>query len=108
MQSPLLFLSSDVCPDLVWGKRSHLQGMYCNAPSDNLFLNGIKGSTDFGFLMLNCICFLWDPCIDKKDYKIFLIYKEIQSGAVAKSYMRKSFLIYEEMREYFPIYAAPF
>jgi hypothetical protein len=38
---------------------------------------------------------------DKKEKKIFLIYKEIQMGAVAnnaKSYMRKSFLIYEEMR----------
>jgi hypothetical protein len=33
---------------------------------------------------------------DKKEKKIFLIYKEIQSGAVAKSYMRKGFLIYEE------------
>jgi hypothetical protein len=32
--------------------------------------------------------------------KIFLIYKEIQSGAVAKSYMRKGFLIYEEMHKY--------
>ncbi len=41
---------------------------------------------------------------DKKEYKIFNIYKEIQSGAVAKSYMRKGFLIYEEMRKYFPIY----
>jgi hypothetical protein len=30
----------------------------------------------------------------KKEKKIFLIYKEIQNGAVAKSYMRKSFLIY--------------
>ncbi len=30
--------------------------------------------------------------------------KEIQSGAVAKSYMREGFLIYEEMRKYFPIY----
>ncbi len=30
-------------------------------------------------------------------------YKEIQSGAVSKSYMRKGF-IYEEMRKYFPIY----
>jgi hypothetical protein len=29
---------------------------------------------------------------DKKEKKIFLIYKEIQSGAVAKSYMRKGFL----------------
>jgi hypothetical protein len=40
---------------------------------------------------------------DKKENKFFLINKDIQSGAVAKSYMRKSFLIYEEMRQYFPI-----
>ncbi len=39
----------------------------------------------------------------KKEYKIFLTYKEIQSEAVAKSYVRKGFLIYEEMRKYFPI-----
>jgi hypothetical protein len=36
---------------------------------------------------------------DKKENQIFLIYKEIQSGAVAKSYMRKSFLIYEEIKK---------
>jgi hypothetical protein len=42
-------------------------------------------------------------CTDKKENQIFLIYKEIHSGAVAKSYMRKGFLIYEEMRKYFPI-----
>ncbi len=41
---------------------------------------------------------------DKKVNQIFLIYKEIQNGAVAKSYMRKGFLINEEMRKYFPIY----
>jgi hypothetical protein len=41
---------------------------------------------------------------DKKENKIFLINKEIQSGAVAKSYMRKFFLIFEEMRKYFPIH----
>jgi hypothetical protein len=40
----------------------------------------------------------------KKENQIFLIYKEIQSGAVAKSYMRKGFQIYEEMCKYFPIY----
>jgi hypothetical protein len=34
---------------------------------------------------------------DKNENQIFLIYKEIQSGAVAKSYMRKGFLIYEEI-----------
>jgi hypothetical protein len=39
---------------------------------------------------------------DKKENQIVLIYKEIQSGEVAQSYMRKSFLIYEEMRKYFP------
>jgi hypothetical protein len=45
-------------------------------------------------------------CADKKENQIFLHieYKEIHSGAVAKSYMRKGFLIYEEKRKYFPIY----
>jgi hypothetical protein len=41
---------------------------------------------------------------DKKENQIFLIYKGIQSGAVAKSYMKKGFLIYEKMRKYFPIF----
>jgi hypothetical protein len=41
---------------------------------------------------------------DKKENESFLIYKEIQMGAVAKSYMRKGFLIYEEMRKYLTIY----
>jgi hypothetical protein len=40
----------------------------------------------------------------KKENQIFLVYKEIQSGAFAKSYVRKDFLIYEEMRKYFPMY----
>ncbi len=35
---------------------------------------------------------------DKKENQIFLIYKGIQSGAVAK-YMRKGFLIYEEIKK---------
>ena len=39
---------------------------------------------------------------DKKENQIFLIYREIQSGTVAKSFMRKGFLIYEDMRKYFP------
>ncbi len=34
------------------------------------------------------------PHTDKKGKKIVLIYRKIQSGAVAKSYMRKGFLIY--------------
>jgi hypothetical protein len=49
------------------------------------------------------------PVQGEKEFKLphsalikffFLIYKEI--GAVAKSYMGKGFIIYEEMREYFP------
>jgi hypothetical protein len=32
-------------------------------------------------------------CTDKKENQIFLIYKEIQSGAVAKSYMTNGLLI---------------
>jgi len=37
---------------------------------------------------------------DKKENSFFLKYKEIQTGAVAKSYMRKNFLIDEETRNY--------
>jgi hypothetical protein len=38
---------------------------------------------------------------DKKEKEIFLIYmREIQMRSVTKSYMRKGFLIYEEMRKY--------
>ncbi len=43
-------------------------------------------------------------CTLIKENKIFLIFKEIQSGAVSRSYMRKGFLIYEEMRKYFSMY----
>jgi hypothetical protein len=43
-------------------------------------------------------------CTVKKKEKIFHIYKEIQKGSGAKSYMRKGFLIYEEMRQYLVIY----
>ncbi len=32
------------------------------------------------------------------------MYKEIQMGSGAKSYMRKGFLLYEEMRKFFTIY----
>jgi hypothetical protein len=39
---------------------------------------------------------------DKKNE--ILIYKEIQMGSVAKSNMRKGFLIFKEMRKYLVIY----
>ncbi len=41
---------------------------------------------------------------DKKENQIFIIYKEIQNEAVAKSYIRKGFLIYEELLKYLTTY----
>jgi hypothetical protein len=41
---------------------------------------------------------------DKKENRIFLIYKEIQSGAVAKSYMTNGLLMYGEIFAHFLIY----
>ncbi len=45
---------------------------------------------------------LCDPALIKKKIK-FSIYKKIQTGAVA-IYMRKGFLIYEEMHKYLVIF----
>jgi hypothetical protein len=44
----------------------------------------------------------------KKKKKIFLLDKEIQKGAAEKSYMRKGFLIYEEMSKYLVMYDEAF
>ncbi len=41
---------------------------------------------------------------DKKENKIFLIYREIQNGAVAKSNMTNGLLIYGEIFAHFLIY----
>jgi hypothetical protein len=38
---------------------------------------------------------------DKKENKIFLIYKEIQKGAVEKSYMTNGLLIYDKIFSHF-------
>jgi hypothetical protein len=45
---------------------------------------------------------------DKKENQIFFICKEIPNGAVAKSYMRKGFQMYEEMRKYLTTYEEAF
>jgi hypothetical protein len=50
------------------------------------------------------IWLLTSACSVKKENEIFLKYKDIQMGPVQKSYMKKSFLIYEEMRKYLTIY----
>ncbi len=41
---------------------------------------------------------------DKKENQVFLTFREIQSGAVAKSYMTNSLLIYGEIFAHFLIY----
>jgi hypothetical protein len=41
---------------------------------------------------------------DKKENKIVLTYKDLQMGSFAKSYMRKGFLICEEMLKYLSIF----
>jgi hypothetical protein len=48
--------------------------------------------------------FSWEYTVIKKEYSIFLIYKEVQMRSGSKSYIRKGFLIYEEMHKYFTIY----
>jgi hypothetical protein len=48
--------------------------------------------------------FAYTSTLIKKEKEIFLMSKEIQMGAVAKSYMRRDFLIYEEIRKYLVIY----
>ncbi len=75
---------------------------------ETLFWEKIEGSIRFwaivGLVEKRETRFRHHVTLIKKDNQIFLIYKEIQSGAVAKSYMRQCFLIYEETRKYFPIY----
>jgi hypothetical protein len=41
---------------------------------------------------------------DKKETKLSSYIRKFRVGSGAKSYMRKGFLIYEEMRKFFPIY----
>jgi hypothetical protein len=50
------------------------------------------------------VCKIHASVLIKKENKIFLMYKEIQKGTVAKSYMMKGFLIYEEIRKYLVMY----
>jgi hypothetical protein len=52
---------------------------------------------------LNTCLTLYCQYTDKKN-EIFVIYKEMHLGSVAKSYIRKGFLIYEEMGKYLTKY----
>ncbi len=46
----------------------------------------------------------WILHTDKKENKILLIYKEIQNGEVAKSYVTSGLLMYGEIFAHFLIY----
>ncbi len=47
----------------------------------------------------------WEiSCTDEKENQIFLIYKEIPNGAVAKSYMTNGLIIYGQISARFLIY----
>ncbi len=78
--------------------------MLCKSANILLFLE----ATSFSMVNLN-VCknlkkkmFVSLSSHTDKKKKIFIIYKEIQNGTVA--YMRKGFLIYEEMCKYLTIY----
>ncbi len=68
--------------------------------------NGIVVSSSIGPLVISDpfseMLTSWCYTLIKKKTKFFLIYKEIQMGWGAKSYMRKGFLICEEMCKFFP------
>jgi hypothetical protein len=68
---------------IVWpsSKSIFTQGLFSLKVSESMPVNSITQYTD------------------NKENEIFFIYKETQMGSVAKSYMRKGFLIlYEEMK----------
>jgi hypothetical protein len=73
-----------------------------HSPAPNASLGRVADLTTM--LVLTYPSFATILYTDKKENQIFLMYEEIQRGAVAKSYMRKGFLIYEEMRKYFTIF----
>ncbi len=54
--------------------------------------------------MGECVVDYTNVHTDKKENQIFLIYKEIQNGAVAKSYMTNRLLIYGEIFAHFLVY----
>ncbi len=81
--------------DLVGLVKSHM-GLHLTCIEKQASLQACPVSTN------QLLC--WYLTLIKNKNKIFLIYKKIQMGSVAKSSMRNGFLIYEEMRNYLTIY----
>jgi hypothetical protein len=116
--------SWDKCKHCFWYSRvawSNVMGQQWQALRE-LALYWDKPSND-GLDRCSCIMIAWVAARDrssllalyppycshsyalkKKKINFFPKYKEIHSGAVAKSYMSKGFPIYQEMGKYFPIY----
>ncbi len=67
----------------------------------NELLAGCAGPLSIGF---QTAFSLSSRYTDKKENQIFLIFREIQNGAVAKSYMTNGPLIYGEIFAHFLIY----
>jgi hypothetical protein len=61
-------------------------------------------SSDLQFLYVQSLERMRRLYTDKKENQIFLIYREIKSGAVAKSYMTNGLLRYGEIFSHFLIY----
>ncbi len=80
--------------------KSRLQHIYHGQPYARVDLNPMPESTlpQSGTLDLASVH------TDKKENQIFLTYREIQGGAVAKSYMTNGLLIYGEIFAHFLIY----
>ncbi len=79
-----------------WGKYSNRQIQ--NDIGRNCLLGHSKKIAKFLMMTFTCR----SPFLNVSSVKnIFLIYKEIQMGSGAKSYMKMDFLIYEEMHKYF-------
>jgi hypothetical protein len=75
--------ASEICINYIMHQIAFSWGVVHSSPHAALYLQIIAQEGP-----LFCIDILYSTLI-KKENQIFLIYREIQSGAVAKSYMRK-------------------
>ncbi len=78
--------------------------------TSNLIEDKLKNSISAAWLLLGLlksVCNLTEmvaPCTDKKKTKFSSYIRKFRVEQLQKSYMRTGFLIYGEMRKYFPIF----
>jgi hypothetical protein len=86
---------------LIMGASTLLDPLYIEN-SAYLYLNTVL---DERRIVLSSMCLLYCTVYtDKKENLIFLIYRETQSGAFAKTYVTNGLLIYGEIFAHFLIY----